>query len=164
MFNKFFKNTQSGFSLLELLVALAIFSVILLAVVSFFFSISLSSSKTRTDRDALENARRVLNEIAYEIKSAQSIYTPTTTASQLSLQTAKYLPPNENSTFIDFYLCGKAICFKKEFQDPVVMTSDIVEVTNLVFTQLQNGSSPSIRISLTASSVDLTTTASVRSY
>ncbi|MEK7562392.1 MAG: prepilin-type N-terminal cleavage/methylation domain-containing protein [Patescibacteria group bacterium] len=175
-FIKNFHKNNNGFSLLEILVSMAIFSIILLFVVSFFFSMNASNLKTKNDREILEGARRVLDKIAYEIKSAKTVYTPTTTANQLSLETLRYLPPNENTTFIDFFLCAAAVCFKKEFQDPIVLTPDGVNITNLEFLKIVNGIAPSIKISLTmsyinnadssdtSSSIDLTSTAFLRSY
>ncbi|MEK7080488.1 MAG: type II secretion system protein, partial [Patescibacteria group bacterium] len=145
---KIFNNKNDGISLLEILISLAIFSIILIFVVSFFFTMSASNFKTKADRENLESIRRVLDEMAFEIKSAKSIYTPTTTANQLSLETARYLPPNETSTFIDFFLCGNAICLKKEFQDPIVLTTDSVKITNIIFLRILNGSTPSIKINL----------------
>ena len=181
--NNFLKNKKhfhfensNGFSILEILVSIAIFSLILLSVVSFLSLTNLSNSQTKADREVLGNARKTLEEIAFEIRSAKSIYTPTTTVNQLSLETSRYLPPNESNTFIDFFLCGTAVCFKKEFQDPVVLTPDNVRVTNLTFSQILTGSVQSIKINMTVSyvnntsfsgvnpSVDLTSTASLRSY
>jgi len=160
---------------IELLVSLAIFSLLLVVIVSFLFWLNYSNSKTKSDRDAEQNARRALDEITYEIKSAKSIYTPTTTASQLSLETTRYLPADETDTFIDFFVCGTAVCLKKESQAPVAITADSVSVGSLTFTRIMNGSSPSIKVDLVinvtdptsaaaSSSLDLTSTAAVRSY
>ena len=179
MMKNFLKNNHAGISLLEILISLAIFSIILLFVVTFFFTMSASNFKTKADRENLESIRRVLDEMAFEIKSAKSIYTPTTTANQLSLETARYLSVNETSTFIDFYLCGNAICLKKEFQDPIVLTTDSVKITSITFLKILNESTPSIKINLTLSHagstgsfdmgssditylVDLTSTAALR--
>lgn len=171
-----FNNKNKGFSILELLVSVAIFSVILLIVISFFFSINASNSKTKADREAVENARVVLERITYEIMSAKSIYTSTTTSNQLSLETNKYLPQDENYTFIDFFVCGSAICLKKESQNLIALTSDSVQVANLTFSQILNGVRPSIKINLTInyinpsndansnSSVTLISTVSLRKY
>ncbi len=167
----FFKKNQ-GFSLLEVLVSVAIFSFLLLAVVSSVFWMNYSSSKAKADREALENGRKVLDSITYEIRGAKSVYTSTTNSSQLSLETTRYLPNDETTTFIDFFLCGSAICLKKESQDPVVLTSDTVQVSSVTFSQVSNGNKPSIKIDLTlsasnetgSSSVNLLSTASLRSY
>lgn len=161
-----------GFTLIEILVALAIFSVILLTLISSFLAMNNAILKTKADMEVSENARKTLNEITYEIKSAKGIYTPTTTTNQLSLETSRYLPSGETNTFIDFFLCGTAVCLKKELQDPIALTSNSVQVTNLTFLQISTGTKPSIQVNLTVnypnsnspSSITLTSTASIRGY
>jgi len=106
-----------------------------------------------------------------EIREAKGIYTPTSTSTQLSLET-------KISTFVDFYLCGaptSAICLKKESQNPIAITSESVTVRSLVFTQIST-TTPSVRIQLGLdyktqaklqeyqASVDLTSTVSLRNY
>jgi prepilin-type N-terminal cleavage/methylation domain-containing protein len=143
---------QGGFSILEVLVSVAIFSFILLTIMSFIFWMNYSNLKIKADANSLENARRILDTIAYEIKGAKSVYTPTTSANQLSLETFRYLPTDEDVTFIDFFLCNTPatdICLKKESQNPILLNSDKVKVTSLSFSQITNGLNPSIKISLT---------------
>ncbi|GAI83820.1 unnamed protein product, partial [marine sediment metagenome] len=125
-------------------------------------------------REVTNNARRVLEIMNYEIKGASSVYTPTTDSAQLSLETRKYLPEGEETAYIDFFLCGQQLCWRKESQDPVVLTTNNVEVSNLIFTQV--GEAPSIQINLTVdyknpenrteyqASISLTSVASHRSY
>ncbi len=173
-FRNFTIVSEKGFSLLEIVVSLAILSLISIAIISFLFWMNVSNSKTKADREAGENARAVLDQITSEIRAAKSVYTPTTAASQLSLETARYLPPDETSTFIDFFLCAAAICLKKESQNPIALTSDSVQVTSLTFTQIANGAFPSVKVNLTVSYpnadpnasalINLTSTASLRSY
>ena len=164
-----------GFSLIEALVYIAVLSIIITAVVSFILWSVYSYTKAKVARETLDNAERVIRVITNEIREADSIYTPTTTASQLSLETVKYLPLGEEITYIDFYLCDSRLCFKKESQDPIVLTSDEVEITNLTFNQISSGGvESSIQISLTIdyknptgrseydASVSLTSTASLR--
>ena len=171
--NSKFKN---GFTIVEIMVSIGIMSVVLIGIVSFVLWMSYYSAKTKADREAVDNARRTMDIMAYEIKSSKGIYTPTTTSSQLSLETAKYLPADETSTFIDFFICGSALCLKKESQNPIALTSDSVKVSSLLFTQIKNGSINSIQISLIIdynnsntgngnySSISLTSTATPRSY
>ncbi|MBI1866174.1 MAG: hypothetical protein HYS02_00200 [Candidatus Staskawiczbacteria bacterium] len=153
---------------MEVVVFVAVFSIISLAVISSLFWMNNSNSKTKAARESGENARRALEIITYEIRGAKSVYSPTTTLNQLSLETLRYLPDGENNTFIDFFLCGSAICLKKESQSPVSLTSDGVQVADLQFSQILNGDTASIKISLTVNhsntSTTLTSTASLRSY
>jgi len=124
----------------------------------------------------LENARRILDQIVYEIKGAKSVYVPTTTSSQLSLQTPRYLANGEETSFIDFFLCGSDLCLKKEGQDPISLNSNTVSMGNLAFTRIENGTNSSIKVDLTvnyknpsndlagSSSVNLNSTVSLRNY
>jgi len=170
-------NSRSGgFSILEVLISIAIFSFILLTVMSFVFWMSSSNVKTKADADVLENAQRIMDTITYEVRGAKSIYTPTTTATQLSLETLRYLPTDETTSYIDFFVCGTSICLKKESQSPLPLNPDSVQVTSLAFSQVQNGSTPSIEVSLTmaaknpsgqigsSASVTLQSTIALRSY
>lgn len=162
----------AGFTLIEVLIYTCLFSLILLIISSFIFWLSYSNNKSKADREVLENIRNAMSLMTHEIKSAESIYTPTTTLNQLSLKTSNYLPEDESSTFIDFFLCDSRICLKKESQDPIFLTSDTIEVSQLEFTKIFINEMPSVKINLTANYKDLTnpgqssltSTASLRSY
>jgi type II secretory pathway pseudopilin PulG len=164
---------EKGFSTVELLVFISILLLVFLIVTGFIFWFNFSNSKAKADREVLENSRSAMETMAYEIKWAESVYTPTTTSSQLSLKTYDYLPSLEETSYIDFFLCGTRICFKKESYDPIFLTSDAIEVTALEFTHISTNGSESVRIRLAAtyknssspgSSVDFTSTSALRSY
>jgi prepilin-type N-terminal cleavage/methylation domain-containing protein len=168
---------KKGFTLTEVLVYIAVLSIIILAVSGFLSWIMKSNTKAKVIRETQDNARRAMEIMTYEIKEAKSIYTPTSTSTQISLVTTHYLPEGENTTYIDFYLCQKRLCLKKESQNPIALTSDRVEVNNLEFTQIATTSTiPSIQISLKIdyitpaarpeyqASFTATSTASLRSY
>lgn len=159
---------EKGISLLEAVFYIAILSIIISAVTAFVFALVTSEYTTQADREVGENARRAMEIMTYEIRSANSVYSPTTTQNQLSLQTFSYPPENEDSTYIDFFLCGTKICMKKESQDPVAITSESVEVDQLSFSSVLVNNMPSIKIDLTIncrnSSINLISTASLRSY
>jgi hypothetical protein len=121
-----------------------------------------------------------MEQITYEIREAKSVYTPTSifnsNPGQLSLETEKYLPAGEDKSYIDFYILDGRLCLKKESQNPIFLTSDRVEVTNLVFSRIVTNQIPSIQINLTVnyknpngrpeyqSSVSLQSVDSLRSY
>jgi len=168
---------QSSFTLLEILVYIGVFSIVMGVLISFIIWVTHSNIKAQAIRETSDNAREVLETMVYEIKTAKSVYIPTSTSTQLSLETLNYLPEGESFTYIDFFLCGTQICFKKESQIPVALTSDKVEIKDLNFTLIGNvTSTPSVQIALKAdyknpqnrpeyqASVNVTTTASLRSY
>ena len=164
---------KKGFTLIETLVYASVFALVFLIVAGFVFWFSYYNKKAKADREVLENSRSAMETILYEIKKAESVYTPTSSLNQLSLQTFDYLPAGEASSYIDFFLCGARVCFKKESQPPVFLTPETIEVSSLEFTQISTNGAASVRISFTAdyktssdpgSSVNLVSTASLRSY
>lgn len=169
-------NIKNGFTFIEILVYAGVLAVVTVSVSSIFIWMLSSNTKSKVTRETLDNARRAMEVMAYEIKEAKSIYTPTTSSNQLSLETAKYLPSGEETSYIDFYLCGTRLCLKKESQNPIALTSDRVEIGNLNFTQTNSGDNPAIQINLKVdyknssnrpeyqSSVNLTSTVSARNY
>jgi prepilin-type N-terminal cleavage/methylation domain-containing protein len=174
-------RNDKGFTLVEILIYIAVLAVIILTVSSFFLWATRSNSKTKATGEVLTSSRRALAIMAQEIREAKSVYTPTSvfaaTSGQLSLETTKYLPAGESTSYIDFYLCGTQLCQKKESQNPVALTSERVEINNLFFNQILTTSTlPSIQISLKVdyknpgnlpeyqASIEATTTASLRAY
>ncbi len=166
---------RSAFTLTEVIVYVGILSIIILALSGFVLWSVRSNAKAKAIGETSDSARRAMEAMAREIKAAKSIYTPTTTASQLSLETTRYLPQEETTTYLDFYLCDGRLCLKKESQNPLALTSGKVEVTALNFEII--GVYPgSVKISLTVnyknpnnrpeyeSSVNLISTVSLRSY
>ena len=171
------KLNKDGFTLTEVLIYIGVLATIVAVISSFSIWSVHSNTKIKTMREVSDNANRAMEIITHEIKEAKSIYTPTTTSSQLSLETTHYLPQGEESTYIDFYLCGTRLCLKKESQDPIALTAERVEVKSLKFTQVSTNSNfSSIQIDLQIdyknpsnkdeyqASINLTNTASLRSY
>jgi len=165
----------AGFTLIEILIYIGVLAIIVASVYGILSWSTKSNTKAKAMREVTDNSRRAMEIMSYEIKEAKSIYTPTSTSTQLSLQTLHHLPTGESFTYIDFFLCEERLCLKKESQDPIVLTSDRVEINNLEFLQIAT-TTPSIQISLKIdyknpydrpelrASIDATSTASLRSY
>jgi len=144
------KDLQKGVTILEMVISVAIFSIILLQVVTFLFSMNFTVGRLKAEREAQETAKRLMEIIAYEMRSARSVYTPTTTANQLSLETIHYPPENEVITYIDFFLCGTDLCMKEEgMTTPLVLNSESVRVDTLSFNQTTINGIPSVQVTLT---------------
>lgn len=171
---------KKGFTLIEILVYIGILTIIISAVFSFLIWAINSNTKAMVMREVSDNARQSMEFFSREIKEAKSIYTPTSFfdshPGQLSLEKIENLSEGEKISFVDFYLCDNRICFKKESQDPIVLTSDNLEVTDLIFTQVITDQIPSIQIELKIdyknpenrpeyrASINLKSAVSLRSY
>ena len=168
---------RRGFTLTEVLIYIAVLAIIMAAVSSFLLWQISSNAKSRAIRETQNNAEQALSIMAREIKEAKSVYTPTSVfdvnPGQLSLETTKYLPSGETVSYLDFFICERRLCLKKESQDPVAITSATVKISNLVFSQI---ATTSIQINLKIdylatstrpeyqASFSATSTASLRTY
>lgn len=179
---QFSKKTgnASGFTLIEMLVYVALVALLISAIVFFGLWAIQVGTKTKVNAETLNNARRAMEIMVYEIKKSTGVYAPTSSfdahPGQLSLEQANPAGSEETSGFVDFFICGQALCLKREKAAAIALTSNSVRVTNLVFNRrLNSQGSPSIRLSISVASlssdrpestasVDLTTAANLRSY
>lgn len=170
-----------GFTLVELLVYVAVLGIVLASFLTFLLWVVKSQTKTDAMRQVLAAGQRSLEVFSREAALAQAVYTPTSvfnsSPGQVSLQTGAHIPTGETSSYIDFYQCEDKLCMKRESQNPLAITSDKVSLTNLSFSHVITGQNrSSIQITLTfaaktsspnpeyQASITLTDTVTLRSY
>lgn len=171
------KLNNNGFTLPEVLIYSAILAITVGVIVTFVNQMLGVNETTRRVRESTDNARRVLDTIAQEVRHSSSVYDQTSvfgsSPGQLSLETTRDLPADENSTYVDFYVDNQALYMKREGQNAQLITSEKVKITSLTFTNLNGSSSrPAVRIVVTVeynnpisgpkNSVTMTTTAVLR--
>lgn len=76
MYN-FKKNKQKGFSLLELLIYIAILSGFLLVIVNLFFTVSSNSAREEVRAEVRQNLRFASDRITSEVRSSKEIISAT---------------------------------------------------------------------------------------
>jgi type II secretory pathway pseudopilin PulG len=170
-------KSKKAFTLLETIVYIAVLFVVITVIISFLSWSMNSNTKTAAMREVSDNATRVMEIMAYEIRESEGIYLPTTTSTQLSLQTSKHLPQGEELSYIDFYATSGNLYLKKESQSPISLISEKVEVESLFFNLVSTTTTyPSVQIGLKinyknpnnrpeySAQVAVTSTVSVRSY
>ena len=173
-------NFQKSFTLIEILVYIFILTIIIFVISSFVIWGIRVNTKAKVMREVMDNSRRAMEIMTYEIRESGNVYDPTSSFSfnpgQLSLITTKYLLTDENSAYVDFFICDSRLCLKKEGQNPIVLTSDQIEIENLVFSKIVTGNNASVQIDLKVkykdttgkpeyrASVNLRSVASLRSY
>lgn len=172
-------SKKSGFTLTEILVYSAMVVLIMVAIITFGLSAIRAGVKIKTNTEVIENARRAIEVVSYEIKKSKSVYAPTSvfgsSPGQLSLEQSADLSSGEASGFVDFFKCQESLCLRRESSNPVLLTSDKVRIANLVFKQLLNSESmPSVQIVLKvesavasalpqfSSAIEITTTVNLR--
>lgn len=132
-------NFRTGFTLLELLVYIAILAIISTFVTSAFFSINQGRARVEAATEVNSNLRFAIEKMSQEIKSASAVSVPATAgATSTSLQltvggaTLTYCIPDSHIRRQNGGPCTAS-------SDAI--TGDSVIANSLVFTRLENSNS-----------------------
>lgn len=168
-----FVTPKKGFTLLSLLVYAGLVVIVGLFITEFALQIIKIHSEITALGEISDSAQRAEEIITQEIHHAVSVYTPTSRFNghpgQLSLETTRYTPSDEDRTFVDFYLDDNHLYMKREGEAAKLITSEQTSVSNFVLTYLNTSTPyPAIRLSLTVAyhsyQTTLVSTVSLRSY
>lgn len=131
-----------GFTLVELLIYIAIFAFLAVGFVSFSIALSNVKAKALVSSEVQSNGRVALGLITQRIKSANGVNLGTSAfgvdPGVLSLSMAS---STLNPTIIDLDQNDGRVRIKEGLQPSVFVTSDSVKVTNFMFTNLSSLSS-----------------------
>jgi type II secretory pathway pseudopilin PulG len=131
---------QKGFTLVEMVVYVGVAFLVLTVMVAFSWWLLQIGTQTKNNYAVIDNARRAMEIMVYEIKNSQSVYLPTTVLNnplgQLSLRAKTDLIAHETDTDVDFFRCGDALCLKREGTAPQPITDNQVKISSLTFTRL----------------------------
>ena len=141
---KIFIKNQNSFTLLEVLVYTGLIGILLAALMNLVFGIFFNYQQGLAQEELNYNANFLLAKISREVRRAKNIILPETTGEVLSLE---MFLSSENPT--SFRLKGKKVVLTRGTGGEIALTTDAVEVKNLVFTRVANGDSLSLRIEFT---------------
>lgn len=135
---------RRGFTLIEVLIYIAILAVMLLNIVELTSGIFDLRGRTRASLTLEENLRFALNRIVARVSDADDITAPASgTSSTLTLDMA--LAAEDPTTIT---LSNGAVELTEGTGTPTPLTSDEVEITTLSFTRL-SGTPAGVRIDIT---------------
>lgn len=156
------KNQPTGFTLVELLIYIAVAAVILLAL-SQFFALALSIRvKAQSVAEVEQQGTLVLTKMTQIIRNATAITTPITGATSTSLTLT--VSTGTNSPTI-FDVASSILRIKEGTANAISLTDSHVAVTNLIFSNLTDGSANgSIQIQFTLSKLNSSTTTNEYNY
>lgn len=150
---KVFKK-QSGFTLVELLLYVAIVSNLLLALAAFFSTSLTARAKNQSIFEVNQQGQASVEYIAQTIRNSSSISAPAAGASAASLTLV--VPTGSLSPTI-FDLSGSTLQVKEGVAAYVPLTNSKVQVTALSFTNLSRpGTEGVVQVSITLSRVNNT--------
>ena len=144
------KDNHDGFTLIETLIYIAVIGGMAISFITFSLSITGSRNKTYVAQEVQANSRFALNIISRTIKTAIGINTSTSVFNLdpgvLSLSMAS---SSLNPTIISLDQNDGILSVKKGTDDPINITSNKIQVTNLVFSNFTTSGSSNIGIDLT---------------
>ncbi|MBI5466118.1 MAG: prepilin-type N-terminal cleavage/methylation domain-containing protein [Candidatus Kerfeldbacteria bacterium] len=143
-----------GFSLLELIIYIAILAVLLMVIVGLASTSSQSSSAEEARAEVQQNLRFSLDTISSAVRRAASINTPTAGGSGSALSLAMS-DGSKNPTVFD--LSSQVLRITEGAGIAQALTNNRVKVTSIGFQHLANASpaKPTIQITLTIAYNDL---------
>jgi len=134
------KKFLTGFTLLEVVVYVALLGVLSVFVVNSFMQVVNLYARARAEREALANARGMLEIIVKNVAQAQEVYTPTSRfnidAGQLSLVTNATSTLGHTTSYIDIWTDGGAAMIRSEGAGNVTLSAGSVRVTKLYFERI----------------------------
>ena len=138
-------NTQKGFSLIEVLLYIAIIGIIIQSFISFVLSITRINSKTYVVQEVQANTRMALDVISQKIRAADDIIAPSEGNSTTTLVLDM---PNSDSN-LTFSVIDGALSVAEETASSTFITSNKVNVSSLTFTNLATaGEKDNIKIEI----------------
>jgi prepilin-type N-terminal cleavage/methylation domain-containing protein len=141
-------HQNNGFSLVEVLVAIAIFSLLSLTATTLLISIQRSQQKSVAISVVETEANFALYQITQSIRNASGVTSPIPLATSTSLTLALAALPAENPTKLS--LSTTTIVQVKGVSAAASLTGASVKVTNLVFKNLTvTGTKGSVQVVMT---------------
>ncbi len=141
------KSNQIGFSLLELLIYMAILAGFLTVIVNIFFNITSGSQKEEARSEVQQNLRLALGQIANELRSSSGAITINAPAAGSS---GNILNFTASGVTTEFSVSGGVLQRTRAAVIENITSSRVtVSTSNPIFTRLDNsGARPTIQIIL----------------
>ena len=129
------KNTEQGFTLIELILSIALTSIIIGAASAFMIDIFKARSKSTTVLEVQQNVRFAMNKMNYSIRNS---------AGGINAGSSSFSPTDPGSIYLEmgagaaddivFDVSGGRLRMTVGGGSPEFLTTDEVEVTRLIFT------------------------------
>lgn len=151
---KFFKySTHRGFTLIEMLVYVAILAIMTVAVITVTLSQSQAYADFKVARNVYTSASASLERMVREIRVADNIIIGSSSLdSHPGILTLQKTGAAGIET-VQFYLVGGVLKVQENSSPEGALTRKEVVVTNLVFKQIISTASEGVRIEMTLSSI-----------
>lgn len=147
---KIIKN-KNGFSLIETIIYVAIFSVFIIALVSFGSSMTASRLHNQTVLEINDQGAKIMKTITQVLRNANNVNSPSISNTASSLSVATGVPATNPTIFSEN---GGILYVAEGAGGQIALTNNKVIVSNLLFSNFSRPGTPNIiKISFTLTSV-----------
>ncbi len=154
-------KSEAGFSLVELMISIGIFSILILTLAGLFTMTLYGSSKSKTRIEAQEQNRLALEHMTYEIRRANGIFAGASFGVNLAANanaSVGFTMSDSTHNPTTFSVASGILYIKQGANPAVALTSTDAAVSSLIFTNLStaNGRSKDILVSMIVTKPDPT--------
>lgn len=135
------KNTQNGFTLIELIIYIALIAIFISGAIRFGLTIVYGNAKSNVQREVNQNLRLIANRISYEIRNASAVNSILTTDVCLANTDASRNPTRiyqSSGTLRIAWGGGSTDCTAMTYDEQ--LSANSITVSNLTFVDHSSGS------------------------
>lgn len=160
------KNTRkNGYSLMEMLIYLAIFTMLSILVINSLITVMTSFSTTRTNRDLLESGSTAIERISREIRQAKTVDTTNSTlGSSPGVLQLNSTDGSGNALLVKFMVSSGALNMYTGGTLKDNLLGQNITVNNLVFRRISTTNGEAVKIELTLQDNSSKTTKTANFY
>ena len=146
-------KNHRGFSLIEIIVYVAIFSILVVVLASFLNSITSTRLHSQIVLEVNDQGSSAIKTIAQTLRNASSVNSPTMGSIASSLSVLTVSPATSPTVFSE---SGGVLYITEGSGSPVALTNNKVVVSNLTFSNFSRSSTPDIiKVSFTITSISV---------
>ncbi len=144
------KNTQKGYSLIEMIIYVSIFAVLSVVVVNSFSVVISSFVESRTNRDLLESGNTVLEKISREIRLASSVDTAgSTLGSSPGVLQLNSVDSSNNARVVKFVFENNTLNIYENNTLTGSLIGNNETITSAIFRKITTSAGTAIKVELT---------------
>ena len=136
-------SRQNGFGLIEMVVYVALLGILSVFTANSLIQIASAYQRVRAEREALANARGVLEAITASARGALAVYPSTSRfssdAGQISLITRLGALPGHETAYVDFWSDNGIVFMRAEGGADGAVSAASVRITKLRFERMMQG-------------------------
>ncbi len=143
-------NLKSGYSIIEIIIYVAVFAVITLVIMNSFIVLVSFFNQTRTNHDLVKNGNIALDRMSYEIRLANNIRTGTSTlGSSPGVLDLDSVDSGGTAQTVKFDVSSGDLNLSYNSTLQASILAPNIDVTSLIFRKITTTNSTAVKVEIT---------------